>query len=81
MAYKSEKFAGDKTLVALGAAIRDLRKAHSLSQEALAAESEIERSYLGAIERGEVNMTMMILAKICKVLNVKTSELLQTAGL
>ncbi len=66
MAYKSEKFAGDKALVALGAALRDLRKERSLTQEALAIEAEIERSYLGAIERGEVNLSFMILDKLCK---------------
>jgi transcriptional regulator with XRE-family HTH domain len=73
--------AGDKSLRALGAAVRSTRKELGLSQEDLAVDAEVERSYLGAIERGEVNVTLMVLTRICSALHVKPSKLLSDGGL
>jgi transcriptional regulator with XRE-family HTH domain len=81
MAKPSPKFAGNKELVSLGTAIRNARKQAGLSQEAIAADAEIDRSYMGGIERGEHNLTIMNLCKISKVLKVKPSSLLHEAGL
>jgi len=50
-----------------------------LSQEALAHEAEIDRSYLGGIERGEHNLAVINLLRICKSLNVDAWELLRRA--
>jgi transcriptional regulator with XRE-family HTH domain len=52
-----------------------------LSQETLAADAELDRSYMGGIERGEHNLTMMNLCKISKALRVCPSMLLVEAGL
>ena len=68
-------------MVALGGALRDARRQRGLSQEALAVDAEVERSYLGAIERGEVNLTVMVLTKICRELKVKPSAMLEGAGI
>jgi transcriptional regulator with XRE-family HTH domain len=81
MPHKSTQYAGDRALVALGGALRDARKQKGLSQEALAVDAELERSYLGAIERGEVNLTVMALTKICRELKVKPSAMLECAGM
>jgi transcriptional regulator with XRE-family HTH domain len=59
MAKPSPKFSGNKELVSLGMAIRSARKLAGLSQETLAADAELDRSYMGGIERGEHNLTMM----------------------
>lgn len=53
MAKPSPQFAGDPVLIALGAAIRRARTGGGLSQEALAVDAEVDRSYMGGIERGE----------------------------
>ncbi|MBV8656566.1 MAG: helix-turn-helix transcriptional regulator [Burkholderiales bacterium] len=68
-------------LVALGRAIRALRKDKLMSQEALADYSGIDRSHMGKIERGERNVTMLNVARIASALNVKVSDILIAAGL
>lgn len=54
----------------IGKRIRILRESKSLSQEALADKSEIYRSHMGAIERGNCNLTIKTLAKVAQALNV-----------
>ena len=76
MAKPSPQFAGDPVLVALGAAIRRARSAKGLSQEALAVDADLDRSYMGGIERGEHNLTLMNLVKIAGALKVRASNLL-----
>ena len=76
MAKPSPQFAGDPVLVALGAAIRRARSAKGLSQEALAVDADLDRSYMGGIERGEHNLTLMTLVKIAGALKVRASNLL-----
>jgi hypothetical protein len=80
MAKPSPKHAGNKTLVALGLAIRAERLTLGLSQEALAVDAEHDRSYMGGVERGEHNLTLMGLSKIAGALKLKPSDLLQKAG-
>jgi transcriptional regulator with XRE-family HTH domain len=75
MAKPSPTHSGDPTLLALGAAIRTARTAMGLSQEALAAEAELDRSYMGGIERGEHNLTVLNLVKVAKALNSSPSDL------
>ncbi len=52
----------------LGNRIRARRKAAGWTQEDLAAEAEIDRSYIGGVERGERNLTFTVLCKICSAL-------------
>ncbi len=80
MAKPSPKHAGNQTLVKLGDAIKTARKELGLSQEALAVDAEFDRSYMGGVERGEHNLTLIGLTKIAKALDVKPSELLAQAG-
>lgn len=49
---------------ALGANIRARRKENGISQDALALECGLDRSYMGRIERGEVNITVEKLYKM-----------------
>jgi transcriptional regulator with XRE-family HTH domain len=81
MPHKSAQYAGDRALAALGKALRDARRSKGLTQESLAVDACVERSYLGAIERGEVNLTLMVLTRICRELEIKPSAMLDSAGL
>lgn len=80
MAKKSPSFSGNPALVGLGTAIRAARKEKGLSQEALAELADIDRSYMGGIERGEHNLAIMSLLKIADALRVQASSLLDKAG-
>ena len=68
-------------LVALGAEIRRARAGIGISQEALAVDAGLDRSYVGGIERGEHNITIMNITKIANALKVKPSMLLASSGL
>lgn len=80
MAKPSPKYAGNPVLGGLGKAIREKRGVKGLSQEALAVDAEIDRSYMGGIERGQHNLTLINLHKIASALGTKPSELLEAAG-
>ncbi|MBX9755271.1 MAG: helix-turn-helix domain-containing protein [Pseudomonadaceae bacterium] len=54
----------DKLAKALGERIRTQRKSCRISQDALALACSIDRSYMGRIERGEVNITIEKLYRI-----------------
>jgi transcriptional regulator with XRE-family HTH domain len=71
----------DKVLTAFGAGVRRARKAQGVSQEELALKCEIDRSYMGSIERGEQNSGLLHIAKIAKALNMKIGELMTIAKL
>jgi transcriptional regulator with XRE-family HTH domain len=61
-------------------AIRNARLGMGLSQEALAVDAGLDRSYMGGIERGEHNPTAMNLVKIAAALGLEPSQLLSSAG-
>ena len=58
-----------------GARLRTLRKARKLSQEEVALRSELDRSYLGKIERGESNVSLVNIHRIAEALGVEAGEL------
>jgi transcriptional regulator with XRE-family HTH domain len=62
--------------VALGRAIRELRRSAGISQEGLADRSRLHRTYVGGIERGERNVSFGNLLKLANALGVKPSALL-----
>ena len=72
----SSTHAGNPNLVKIGERIRAIRKAKGLSQEQLANEASLDRSYMGGIERGEHNFNVMTLIKIAKTLGINISELI-----
>ena len=61
----------------LGYRIRYLREEKGLSIEALALEADINRNYLGDLERGTRNPTLKVLERIAKALEIDLSTLLQ----
>ncbi|MEM2991552.1 MAG: helix-turn-helix transcriptional regulator [Halobacteria archaeon] len=54
--------------------LRKERLARGLSQEALAYKAGLHRTYIGMVERGEKNITLMNIKKICEALNLKLSS-------
>lgn len=58
-----------------GKRIKQLRKERKLTQEDLADLIEVDRSYMGFVERGERNPTLDKIAKITKALKITLSEL------
>ena len=80
MPTPSARFAKHPTLVAVGHAIRRARRERGVSQERLALDTQIDRSYMGAIERGEQNIGLMHLSKIAGALDISVTELVMDAG-
>lgn len=81
MPIASPKHALDPALVALGAAIRALRKARGISQEELAHRSNIDRSYMSSIERGTQNPGMMTIVQVAAGIGVSVAQLMVRAGI
>ncbi len=62
--------------IKVGQLIRKKRKEKEISQEKLALLCNIDRSYLGRIERGEVNITILKLYEISNILDADPKDLL-----
>lgn len=60
-------------LVAFGNLVRKYRKKRGYSQEAFADICEIDRSYMGGVERGERNLALVNIERIVAALDVKPS--------
>lgn len=58
-------------------AIRQRREDLKVSQEGFAERLGVHRTYYGALERGEKDLRVSTLARVCKALNVEMSELLK----
>ncbi|WP_249366575.1 helix-turn-helix domain-containing protein [Neobacillus rhizophilus] len=58
----------------IGGILRRRRKAKGLSQEKLAFESGLDRSYIGDLERNEKSPSLDTVFKISKVLEIKPDE-------
>ena len=61
----------------LGTNVRQKRKALKLTQEAFAERCGLHRTYVGAIERGERNITLSTLSCIATALNVRPQSLIK----
>jgi transcriptional regulator with XRE-family HTH domain len=59
----------------LGKRIADLRKKRGFTQEAFSHECGFNRSYMGAVERGEKNITLAMVNKVAKALKISLAEL------
>ena len=59
----------------LGTRIRERRLARGLTQEQLGEQCELHRTFIGSVERGERNVSILNLKLIAKVLRVPLAEL------
>ncbi len=65
---------------ALGKNIREARRSKGVSQDVFALICKLDRSYMGRIERGEVNITVEKLYQIAGCLECEPSSLLPANG-
>ena len=61
----------------VGQNVRAVREERELSQEALAFECRLHRTYISGVERGVRNPTVVVLDKIAKALKVPAARLLE----
>jgi transcriptional regulator with XRE-family HTH domain len=64
---------------AFGTAVKELREARDLTQEALADAAGMTANYVGDTERGERNVSIRVLWQLADGLDVPASELLREA--
>ena len=57
-----------------GESLRRLRRKQGLSQESLALACDLDRTYIGGIERGERNPSLVNIVKIARALGVSPKE-------
>jgi transcriptional regulator with XRE-family HTH domain len=65
--------------LAFGLRLRDLRSQRGLSQEALAAEAGLDRTYISSCERGRRNISLENIYRLAEALGVQPDELLRKA--
>ncbi|MGR2682584.1 helix-turn-helix domain-containing protein [Chromobacterium haemolyticum] len=61
--------------IALGKRIKECRHAVDKSQETLAFEAQVDRTYISSIERGAANPSIETLADICHAIGISLAEL------
>lgn len=64
-----------RILKQFGDALRAERENAGLSQEALADAATLDRTYVGSVERGERNISILNIVKLAKALGVAASQL------
>ena len=57
-----------------GARLRHVRQEKGLSQEALALNCDLDRTYIGGVERGERNISLVNIHKIARALGVSVKK-------
>ena len=64
-----------KRLQHFGENVRRLRKLKGVSQEQLAFDAELDRSFVGQVERGERNLSLLNIHRLSEALGVPTEKL------
>lgn len=67
----------NRALVVLGENIRKFREAKNVSQEQLAFDAGLDRTYIGGAERGERNLTILSALKVSRALDVRLGQLVE----
>jgi len=60
-----------------GARVRELRRKRGFSQEELAERANLHRNYVGGVERGERNISLINIIELARALSVNPSDLLK----
>lgn len=63
-------------LEAFGQRVRELRNERDWSQEELADEAELDRTYIGGIERGERNLALRNIQRLAETFGLTIAELM-----
>jgi transcriptional regulator with XRE-family HTH domain len=67
----------EEILVQFGRRVRELRAERGFSQESFAHACELDRTYIGGIERGERNLALRNIERIAQTLEISLSELME----
>lgn len=80
MSSMDEENTPDRTevLVAFGAVVRKLRLEQGFSQETFADHCDLDRTYIGGVERGERNIGLLNVYRIACALSLDASELFRS---
>ena len=70
----------ESALAYFGKKVQVIRNAQKISQEKLAELSELDRTYISSVERGQRNISILNIIKIADALGVKPSNLLEGLG-
>ena len=65
----------ERILRKFGARVRELRKEQGLSQEGLAEKCGLDRTYVGGIERGERNVSLVNIVGLARALQIDPAQL------
>jgi transcriptional regulator with XRE-family HTH domain len=63
--------------ILFGRRVRELRLAQQLSQEKLAELADLHRNYVGGVERGERNVSLVNIVKLAHGLDVRPTKLIE----
>ena len=63
-------------LVSFGHKVQQYREQLGISQEKLAERADVHRTYIGTVERGETNITLLNMYKLANALNIDIKQLL-----
>jgi transcriptional regulator with XRE-family HTH domain len=68
---------GSEARITFGRQLRRLRRERDLSQEELGLRADLDRNYVGGIERGERNPTLVNICRLAGALGVEVTALLE----
>ena len=63
-------------LIAFGVKVQHYRNKLGLSQEKFAEKANVHRTYVGTVERGETNLTLLNIYKLAKALEISPKDLI-----
>lgn len=63
-----------KVLARYGKRLREIRKEKNMTQEELAEKANLHYTYIGVVERGQKNISLLNIEKISKALKVNLAE-------
>ena len=69
--------ANDDVKTTFGQRVRALRKRAGLSQEQLALKCGLDRTYIGGVERGERNISIVNIEKIARAMHLSPKDLFE----
>lgn len=67
-------------LLNFGRKVHSIRTSQNISQEKLAEMSDLDRTYISSVERGQRNISILNIIKISSALGIDASSLLENIG-